>query len=61
MVSGAARRGIPIQVAHIPEDGARDLYERDLALIRPDQHVAWRRVAEAGDAAAFWDRVTGQT
>ena len=60
LVSEAERRGIPIQVASIPEDGARDLYERDLALIRPDQHVAWRGDEEPEDAAAFWDRVTGR-
>ncbi|MBT3549501.1 MAG: hypothetical protein HOO19_00210 [Rhodospirillaceae bacterium] len=59
LLSEAGRRGIPIQVAEVPEDGARDLYERDLALIRPDQHVAWRGDAEPDDAAAFWDRVTG--
>jgi hypothetical protein len=60
LLSEADRRGIPIQTAGITEDGARDLYERDLALIRPDQHVAWRGDKEPDNAAEFWDRVTGQ-
>jgi hypothetical protein len=31
---------------------ARKLYEMDLVLIRPDQHVAWRAdVLESGDEA----------
>jgi 2-polyprenyl-6-methoxyphenol hydroxylase-like FAD-dependent oxidoreductase len=60
LLSEAAARGIPVQVADVPEDGARDLYERNLALIRPDQHVAWRGDAEPGNAAVFWDQVTGR-
>ncbi|RSN62636.1 monooxygenase [Amycolatopsis sp. WAC 04182] len=38
----AARRNIPLKVLDLPDPLARDLYERDLVLIRPDQHVAWR-------------------
>jgi 2-polyprenyl-6-methoxyphenol hydroxylase-like FAD-dependent oxidoreductase len=38
----AAARGVPFTVVDIPFPEARDLYERPLALIRPDQHVAWR-------------------
>jgi len=34
-----------------------DLYEADLALIRPDQHVAWR--GGSADAAATLARTTG--
>jgi hypothetical protein len=37
---------------------ARDLYQADLALIRPDQIVAWRGNA-AADAEAVLRRVTG--
>lgn len=38
----AARSGIPLEIVELrdPELGAR--YEARLALIRPDQHVAWR-------------------
>jgi 2-polyprenyl-6-methoxyphenol hydroxylase-like FAD-dependent oxidoreductase len=40
---GAARRlGIELEVVDVPQKQARDLYEAPLALIRPDQVVAWR-------------------
>jgi hypothetical protein len=44
-------------VLHLPHRELRDLYEADLALIRPDQHVAWR--GSGGDAAAILARATG--
>jgi hypothetical protein len=37
---------------------ARELYESDLALIRPDQHVAWRG-DHLPDADELLTRVTG--
>ena len=33
---------IPLAIVAIAEQGIFDLYETSLALIRPDQHVAWR-------------------
>jgi hypothetical protein len=53
----AAKAGIPLDVLHLPHRELRDLYEADLALIRPDQHVAWR--GSGGDAAAILGRATG--
>lgn len=38
----AQQAGIPATVLHLPEEDLRVLYEADFALIRPDQHVAWR-------------------
>ncbi|MFD5250309.1 FAD-dependent monooxygenase [Amycolatopsis sp. NPDC058340] len=38
----AARRNVPLKVLDLADPLARDLYEKDLVLIRPDQHVAWR-------------------
>jgi 2-polyprenyl-6-methoxyphenol hydroxylase-like FAD-dependent oxidoreductase len=38
----AARRGIPLKVLRVEIPEARELYGADLALIRPDQYVAWR-------------------
>jgi 2-polyprenyl-6-methoxyphenol hydroxylase-like FAD-dependent oxidoreductase len=58
-VAAAAARRIPLDVLHLPHRELRDLYEADLALIRPDQHVAWRGDARAADAAATLARATG--
>ncbi|MFC4852907.1 FAD-dependent monooxygenase [Actinophytocola glycyrrhizae] len=42
LAGAAAARGIPISTVAVADDLVRDLYGRDLVLIRPDQHVAWR-------------------
>lgn len=34
--------GIPLALADVSSRRARDVYRADLALIRPDQHLAWR-------------------
>ena len=49
LVAAARRRGLELAVVDVPAEGARELYEAPLALIRPDQVVAWRG---AGDAQA---------
>lgn len=51
--------GAEIAVLDIPDAGARDLYGADYALIRPDQHVAWRG-NEIGDVTALADTVRGR-
>ena len=38
----AAKLAVPLTLVDIASDEARDLYGADLALIRPDQIVAWR-------------------
>ncbi len=38
----AANRKIELKIVDVPGDDARDLYAAHLALIRPDQLVAWR-------------------
>jgi hypothetical protein len=43
---------------HLASEEARDLYAADLALIRPDQIVAWRGV-DAGPADDVLAAVTG--
>ncbi|MFN0305980.1 MAG: FAD-dependent oxidoreductase [Burkholderiales bacterium] len=55
----AATLGVPLSVIDVPGEEARDLYRADLALIRPDHHVAWRGNA-VGDARATLARVTGR-
>ena len=57
--AAAQARGVPLTVVEFTEDRARDLYETDLALIRPDQIVAWRGNRLPGDPAALLAKVTG--
>ncbi len=60
-VEAAAReRGVPLNVLDVESEEARDLYARDLVLVRPDHHVAWRGNSLPTDAGALWARVTGQ-
>jgi 2-polyprenyl-6-methoxyphenol hydroxylase-like FAD-dependent oxidoreductase len=49
---------IPLSIVRLEEPGARDLYGAELALIRPDQIVAWRGNA-ATDAAGVLRQATG--
>ena len=42
-----------------PEEEIRDLYEAELALIRPDQIVAWRGNRVPDDPMALLGQVTG--
>lgn len=48
-----------LRVVRLPQATLRDLYEAPLALIRPDQIVAWRG-SSATDAATVLARVTGR-
>jgi hypothetical protein len=57
--TAASRRGIPLEVLDVPGEVARELYERDLVLIRPDQHVAWRSNRPPSDADRVWDTLVG--
>jgi len=56
--AAAAAMNIPLASVHVPGDEARDLYQADLALIRPDQIVAWRGNTPA-DAASVLRRTAG--
>jgi 2-polyprenyl-6-methoxyphenol hydroxylase-like FAD-dependent oxidoreductase len=57
-LAAAKKSGIPLKVFDLPHPQARELYGRDLALVRPDQHIAWRGDGSA-DADAVLARVTG--
>jgi 2-polyprenyl-6-methoxyphenol hydroxylase-like FAD-dependent oxidoreductase len=56
---GAAARGIPLKVLDVTLPQAGELYGRTLALIRPDQYIAWRGDRLPGDVDALLARVTG--
>jgi len=51
--------GLELKVVEILLPEARDLYEADLALIRPDQIVAWRGSGDDLDIDALFHVVTG--
>jgi 2-polyprenyl-6-methoxyphenol hydroxylase-like FAD-dependent oxidoreductase len=54
----AAGRGLDLRVVRLPDAALREMYGRDLALIRPDHIVAWRGDA-ATDARAVLAQSTG--
>ncbi|MGE0114433.1 MAG: FAD-dependent oxidoreductase [Steroidobacteraceae bacterium] len=58
-VTIAAAMGIELKVVDISLDEARSLYEADLALIRPDQIVAWRGDGKDVDAGKLLKCVLG--
>ena len=53
------KTGVPVTVVDVRDAHTRRLYERDLVLIRPDHHVAWRGDHSPTDAAAVIDKVRG--
>lgn len=59
LAAAAAAAGIPLDIVTVADDAARDLYGRDLVLVRPDQHIAWRGNAVPADPAALLATVTG--
>jgi len=52
-------RGVPLAVTTLDEPSVHDLYARDLVLVRPDGHVAWRGDAAPSDPLALVDCVRG--
>ena len=58
LAARAAARGVPFKIVDVDDPDARELYGRDLAIIRPDQHVAWRG-DQLPDADRLLDRLTG--
>jgi len=59
MMAAAARRNIPLKVLDVPDGDARDLYQYDLALVRPDQHIAWRGNQIESDCNRLFAQVVG--
>ena len=61
IAAAAAERGMPLKIVDIRDDHSRKLYERDLVLVRPDHHVAWRGDTVPDQPGAILDRVRGAT
>jgi 2-polyprenyl-6-methoxyphenol hydroxylase-like FAD-dependent oxidoreductase len=55
----AVRRAVPLKLVAITVPEARELYGRDYAVVRPDQHVAWRGDRVPDEADDLLDRLTG--
>ncbi|MDB5602548.1 MAG: monooxygenase [Xanthobacteraceae bacterium] len=59
MVSAARHRGIPLDVCEVNDAELRALYGRDLVLVRPDQHIAWRGDTVPDDVDRLLARAVG--
>lgn len=62
-VKAAKKKGLPMEVVDLPNEAlAKRLYERDLVLIRPDQHVCWRgnSIGSAEEAVRVVEIVSGK-
>jgi FAD-dependent monooxygenase len=57
--TAAAELGVPLSVLRVDDTKAREIYERDLVLVRPDGHVAWRGASAPDDPMAILSQVTG--
>jgi hypothetical protein len=58
--AAASRLGLPLEVLKLGRADLRQIYERDLLLVRPDQHVAWRGDALPADLFGLLQRVIGR-
>ena len=59
LAEAGGRRDIPLAILAPDEPRLRDAYAARFALIRPDQHVAWRGDHLPVDAGGLLDRITG--
>jgi 2-polyprenyl-6-methoxyphenol hydroxylase-like FAD-dependent oxidoreductase len=59
LAAAADRRHLPFRVADLADPAIAELYERRLALVRPDGHVAWRADDPPADPLALIDLVRG--
>lgn len=57
----AKKHGVPVKFLTLPDSRLRGRYEARFALIRPDQHVAWRGNAIPDDADSLIATVVGTT
>jgi 2-polyprenyl-6-methoxyphenol hydroxylase-like FAD-dependent oxidoreductase len=59
-ITDAAKRvGLPLEVVTLNDEKVRETYERDLVLVRPDGHVAWRGDAMPENVTEIIDKVRG--
>ncbi len=58
--AAASALDIPLDIVHVREAAAEELYEARLLLIRPDQHIAWRGSAVPEDVSDIMKTVIGK-
>lgn len=61
LLAAADDQRVPMRHAVIADDAARGVWERDLVIVRPDQHVAWRGATGPRDPEAVIRRIRGAT
>jgi 2-polyprenyl-6-methoxyphenol hydroxylase-like FAD-dependent oxidoreductase len=59
LVEAFHARGVKVKVLDVASEFARAMYERDLVVVRPDQHVAWRSNTNPDDADKVVARMVG--
>jgi hypothetical protein len=59
LAQAAEARGVPLTVLCRSEPELRELYQANLILVRPDQHVAWRADVEPQDPGKVIDILRG--
>jgi hypothetical protein len=59
MMHSAARTDRPIDTLTLADAHAQSILDRDMILVRPDHHVAWRANGAVDDAGAILDKVRG--
>ncbi len=59
LLLAAHKRAVPMWAIDIDEPEVTQAYERRLALVRPDGHVAWRSDALPADSLALVDTIRG--
>lgn len=59
LVSAATRDGVPLKVMLLPSSAFQKHYSSKMAIVRPDQHVAWRGHQLPGDPSALLAKVRG--
>jgi len=60
LLHAAAGRGLPMRHVMVRSDSVRELWERDLVLVRPDQHIGWRGNRPPQDADAVLAHLVGR-
>lgn len=61
LLAEAAANDLPIDVLYVEDPAVRAIYERDLVLVRPDGHVAWRGDQLPDDIQGLVGVISGKT